>query len=65
VRRENIPGETMIYLSKDFSAAGVPRQVSCVKTPMNDLLSSTGLTCHVVTMQSHHSPDTMTQAVKE
>lgn len=55
----------MIYLPKDFNAAGVPSQVSCVKTPMNDLLSSTGLTCHVVTMQRHCSPDPVMQAAKE
>lgn len=62
---EIIPGEPVIYHLKNFNAAGVPSQVSCVKIPVNDLLSSTGLECHMVTMQSHHSPDPMMQAVKE
>lgn len=55
----------MIYLPKDFSAAGVPSQVSWIKSPMNDLLSSIELTRHMGTIQSQCGTDPMMQAVKE
>lgn len=62
---EAIPGEPVIYIPKDFNAAGVPSQVSCLKTLTNDPLSSTVLACHAVTMQSQCSPDPMMQAANE
>lgn len=49
----------------DFNAAGVPGQVPCAKTPLNDLLSSAGLTCHAVAMPSQRSHDPMVQSVRE
>lgn len=49
----------------DFNGAGVPSQVPCAKTPVNDPLSPAGLTCHAVTIHSQRSRDPVMQSGRE